>query len=354
MLTVVFITIAIALAFIFTNGMNDAANCIATAVATKALTPVQAVAWAATFCFSALFIFDMTVASTMGKGIVSESCIDVYVILAALIGAVLWTIICTTFGIPISTSHALIGGLIGPVWFVYGGQYLITKGILTILAFIVISPLLGAVMGFALNCIFMKCCKRVKLKKADATFKRLQLLSSAAFSLGYGGNDGQKTMGIIAILLSSAFASNPDNPVLLFLYGNGALSSDADFFIPWWLKITCYGLMSIGMITGGWKVIRTLGDGISKIYPVQGFCSEISGAATLILTAVAGIPVSTTHTVTGAIIGTGLTRGVKRVKWITAKNIVWTWVITIPATVIISGLIYLMMVRWMGVPVKAL
>lgn len=354
MLTVVFITIAIALAFIFTNGMNDAANCIATAVATKAMTPVQAVIWAAVFCFSALFIFDMTVASTMGKGIVSENCIDVYVILAALVGAVLWTIICTTFGIPISTSHALIGGLIGPVWFVYGGQYLITRGILTIVAFIVISPLLGAVMGFALNCIFMKCCKNVKLRKADATFKRLQMLSTAAFSLGYGGNDGQKTMGIIAILLSSAFASNPDNPVLLFLYGNGAMASDADFFIPWWLKITCYGLMSIGMVTGGWKVIRTLGDGISKIYPVQGFCSEISGAATLILTAVAGIPVSTTHTVTGAIIGTGLTRGIKRVKWITAKNIVWTWVITIPATVIISGLIYLCMVHWMGVPVKAL
>ena len=364
MVAIVILTVLIALLFNFTNGMNDAANSIASVVATKALSPVQAVAWAAIFNFSALFIFDMTVASTMGKGIVSENCIDVFVILAALLGAVLWIYFCTKFGLPISASHALIGGLMGPVWFVYGSQYLVWSGIGKIIAFIVISPLLGMLMGFFLNCFLMLLLKRAKPKKVDKVFKRMQLASSAAFSLGYGGNDGQKTMGVIAILLASAFASNPDSGILQFLYGNGAVASGAytaagtavegaAFFIPAWLKFTCYGLISLGTITGGWKVIRTLGDGLSKLTPVKGFCSETSGAITLIITAIAGIPVSTTHTVTGAIIGTGLTTGAKRVKWLTAKNIVWAWVITIPATVVVSGLLYELMV-FLGAPVKIL
>lgn len=351
MVAVVLITVFIALLFNFTNGMNDAANCIATVVATKALTPVQAVAWAACWTFSALFIFDMTVAATMGSGIVDQNCIDVYVILAALLGSVLWIAFCTKFGLPISASHALIGGLIGPVWFGFGGEHLITSGILTIVAFIVISPLLGMVMGFVLNCMFTLFLRKSKPKKVDKSFKRMQLLSSAAFSLGFGGNDGQKTLGVIAILLASAFAAQPDSPVVQMLFGNeavrvGAYTADgvmvegAKFFVPSWLKYTCYGLISLGTITGGWKVIRTLGDGLSKITPVKGFCSELSGAFTLIITAVLGIPVSTTHTVTGAIIGTGLDRGVKRVKWMTAKNIVWAWVLTIPAVIIVSGFVY--------------
>lgn len=364
MVVIVLVTVVIALLFNFTNGMNDAANCIASAVATKALTPKQAVAWAAIFNFSALFIFDMTVAATMGKGIVQENCIDVYVILAALLGSVLWIYTCTKLGLPISASHALIGGMIGPVWFVYGSQYLILSGIFTIIAFIVISPLLGIIIGFFLNCFFMLVLKKKRVKQINKTFKRLQLVSSAAFSLGYGGNDGQKTMGVIAILLASAFASCPDNPVIQFLFGNGAVAAgaytpdgkvvaDAAFFIPGWLKYTCYGLISLGTITGGWKVIKTLGEGLSKLTPVKGFCSETSGAITLILTAILGIPVSTTHTVTGAIIGTGLERGMRNVKWMTAKNIVWAWVLTIPAVIVVSGLIYKLMVLC-GVPVKAL
>lgn len=363
MVSIVLITALIALIFNFTNGMNDAANCIASAVATKALPPKVAVAWAALWQFSALFVFDMTVASTMGKGIVSENCIDVYVILAALLGSVLWIFICTKFGLPISASHALIGGLIGPVWFVYGSEYLIHNGIFMVLAFIVISPMLGMIMGFFLNCLFMLLFKNSKPKKVDKFFKRMQLVSTAAFSLGFGGNDGQKTMGVIAILFASAFASNPDNPVIQFLYGNGAVAAGSytaagelvagsQFFIPVWLKISCYGLICLGTVTGGWKVIRTLSDGLSKLYPVQGFCAEASGAITLILTAVVGIPVSTTHTITGSIIGTGLTRGVKSVKWLTAKNIVWAWVLTIPCVIVVSGLIYLAMVNWFGVPVK--
>ncbi|MDO5321472.1 MAG: inorganic phosphate transporter [Bacteroidia bacterium] len=359
MIAIVLITALIALVFSFTNGMNDAANCIATVISTKALPPKVAVAWAAFWIFIALFIFDTTVAATMGKGIVQESCIDVYVILAALLGSVLWIFICTKIGLPISASHALVGGLMGPIWFVYGAKYLIADGIIKILAFIVISPLLGMVMGFTLNCLFMLFLKNRNVKKVDRVMRKMQLVSSAAFSLGFGGNDGQKTMGVIAILFATAFAADPDSGIMQFLYGNGAAAAAAagytGFYVPMWLKYVCYGLIALGTVTGGWKVIRTLGDGLSsRINPTQGFCAELSGAFTLIMTAVLGIPVSTTHTITGSIIGTGLTRGFKRVKWMTAKNIVWAWVLTIPAVVVVSGLIYLAMVHWFGVPVKVL
>ena len=355
MIAIVLITALIALAFSFTNGMNDAANCIASVVATKALPPKVAVFWAAFWIFIAMFIFDTTVAATMGKGIVDESCIDVYVILAALLGSVLYIFMCTKLGLPVSASHALVGGLIGPVWFVYGGQYLVTSGIFKIVAFIFISPLIGIVLGFTLNCIIMLLFHKTNVKKVDKTFRRMQLVSSAAFSLGFGGNDGQKTMGVIAILFATACASNPDNPVMQFLYGNGHAAAVAagytGFYVPMWLKYTCYGLIALGTVTGGWSVIRTLSEGLSKLFPTQGFCAEASGAITLILTAVLGIPVSTTHTITGSIIGTGLTRGIKTVKWITAKNIVGAWILTIPAVIVVSGVIYLMMVNWFGVPV---
>ena len=358
MIAVVLIAALIALVFSFVNGMNDAANCIASVVATKALPPKLAVFWAAFWIFIAMFIFDTTVAATMGKGIVDQNCIDVYVILAALLGSVIYIFLCTKLGLPVSASHALVGGLIGPVWFVYGGAHLVGSGILTIVAFIVISPLLGMLMGFTLNCLFMWMFKKSKAPKVDKGFRRMQLLSSAAFSLGFGGNDGQKTMGIIAMLFATAYASNPENGMLQLLYGNGATAAAASgytgFFVPMWLKYACYGLISIGAVTGGWSVIRTLSDGLSKLYPTQGFCAEASGAITLILTAVLGIPVSTTHTITGSIIGTGLTRGVKSVKWVTAKNIVWAWVLTIPAVIVISGLLYLAMVHWFGCPVKVL
>ncbi len=358
MIVIVLFTALLALAFSFTNGMNDAANCIASAVATKALTPKVAVAWSAFWILSALFFFDLTVASTMGSGIVSESCIDVFVILAALLGSVFWVFTCSMIGLPISASHALIGGLIGPVWFVYGSEYLVSDGIIKTLAFIVIAPLIGMVMGFALNCLFLLICRRFKARRVDKVFRVLQVISCAEFSMGFGANDGQKTMGIIAVLLSSAFAADPDNGILRFLYGDALqaflAAGHTGFFVPLWLELVCYGLIALGTVTGGWKVIRTLGDGLSKLTPMQGFCAEGSGAATLILTALFGIPVSTTHTITGSIIGTGLTRGVKRVKWMTAKNIVWAWVLTIPAVVIISGLFYLAMVNWFGAPVKVL
>lgn len=358
MVAIVLITALIALAFSFSNGMNDAANCIASAVATKAMSPKIAVFWSAFWIFFALFVFDLTVATTMGSGIVHEECIDVYVILAALLGSVFWIFVCTRLGLPISASHALIGGLIGPVWFVYGSAYLVGSGIFKIVAFIAIAPLIGLVMGFGLNCLLLYFCKKSHGQKVERSFRSLQVFSCAAFSLGYGGNDGQKTMGIIAVLLASAAASCPDSPIIKFLYGDGQAAFLADggtgLFVPWWLRILCYGLIAFGTVMGGWKVIRTLGDGLSRLVPMQGFCAEISGALTLILTAVWGIPVSTTHTITGSIIGTGLTRGIKTVKWLTAKNIVWAWVLTIPAVIVISGLLYLLMVHAFGVPVKAL
>lgn len=271
----------------------------------------------------------------MGKGIVDAGKIDHFVILAALTGAAFWTFVCTKLGLPISASHALIGGLIGPVWFGFGSEYLIASGIGNILLFIVLSPLIGMVLGFFMHCFFMKVLKNSNYKKSENAFRRLQLFSSAVFSFSFGLNDGQKTMGIVAILLSAALAQNPDNGLLQLLY-----NVDEGQFVPYWLMIVSYLLISMGTIIGGWKVIKTLGSGLTKVTPVTGFCSELSGSLTLITTAFLGIPVSTTHTVTGAIIGTGLTDGVKSVKWMTAKNIVWAWVLTIPATIVISGLFY--------------
>ena len=353
MIVVVIIAAIIALAFNFTNGMNDAANAIASVVATKALSPKRAVYWAGLWIFASCLVFffiEPSVAKTMGKGIVEEVCIDQYVILAALIGSVLWIWVCTNLGLPISASHALIGGLIGPVWFGYGSEYLVGSGIGQILLFIVLSPLIGMILGFFMRCFFMWIFKITGAHPAptDKVLRRLQLLSSAIFSFSFGLNDGQKTMGVIAILLATALAQAPDNALLQLLY-----NVDEAQFVPYWLMIVSYLLIALGTIIGGWKVIKTLGSGLAKITPLTGFCAEISGSATLITTAILGIPVSTTHTVTGAIIGTGLTKGVKTIKWMTAKNIVWAWVITIPAVIVVSGLLYLLMLLC-GAPLKVL
>jgi PiT family inorganic phosphate transporter len=321
MLTLVIIGIAIALIFDFLNGMNDAANSIATIVASRVLSPFMAVLWAAFWNFAAYFLFNVTVANTIGKGIVLPQFTDVYMILSALAGAVVWVYICTMRGLPISVSHALIGGLVGSALFVHGTEVLVWSGILKIALFIVLAPIIGLVFGFLLMCLMMWLFKRSNPFKTDKLFHGLQLLSSAVFSLGHGGNDAQKTMGIIAILLFSGG----------FLEG--------DFYIPEWVVFTCYTTISLGTLIGGHKVIKTLGDGLASIKPFQGFCAETSGALTLIGTAVAGIPVSTTHTITGSIIGVGVTKGFASVRWGTAANIVTAWLITIPATLLISGTI---------------
>jgi len=339
MLTIVLIGVVLALVFDFLNGMNDAANSIATIVSTKVLSPTAAVLWAAFWNFAAYFIFGLGVAKTVGSGIVDTSIINEYLILAALIGAVVWLFICTKMGLPISVTHALIGGLIGPAWFYHGASALIASGIFKIVIFIVLAPLIGMLLGFAMMALTMAIFKRKHPLKVEGHFKVLQLFSSAIFSLGHGGNDAQKTMGIIAVLLFSVAGTNEFVAHYLFDPAKG-------FHVPGWLIITCYTVIALGTITGGWKVIKTLGDGLAKLKPVQGFCAETAGALTLIGTAVSGIPVSTTHTITGAIIGVGVTKGFASVRWATAKTIVSAWILTIPATLIISGLIYLLM-EWL-------
>ena len=343
MLTIVIAGVLIALLFDFLNGMNDAANSIATIVATRVFPPFVAVMWAAFWNFAAVFIFGVHVADTMGKGIVEPQLVNEYLILSALVGAVFWVWICSRFGIPISVSHALIGGLIGPVWFTYGTSGLMGGGLFIIALFIILSPLIGMMLGFFTMCLVMLIFRKQTPHKADRFFKVMQLFSSAIFSLGHGGNDAQKTMGIIAILLFSVAGSNEFIAQYLF-------DPEKGFHIPYWLIITCYSVISLGTLSGGWRVIRTLGDGLAKLKPVQGFCAETAGALTLIGTALSGIPVSTTHTITGSIVGVSLTRGAASVRWATASNIVAAWVLTIPAALVLSGVVYFVLGLFIALP----
>lgn len=339
---VVLIAILIALLFNFLNGMNDAANAISTVIATKVFTPFQAVCWAALWNFAAYFIFNVTVAETMGSGIAEEHYMTPYVILSALLGAAIWVAICTKIGMPISTSHALIGGIIGPVWFVFGSEALMANGIMIILLFIVLSPILGFLFGYLMMCLFMALLKNCKAPKVNKVFKKMQLISSAAFSLGHGANDAQKTMGIIAILIFSTLQDPTISDGFKNFLGH-VYDIDKGFHVPDSIAIACYLIMSMGTLLGGSNVIKTLGTGLAKLKPTKGFCAECAGAFTLISASLWGIPVSTTHTITGSIIGVGVTDGVKSVKWATAKNIVWAWILTIPAPLLISGLIYLIL-----------
>ncbi|MDX9889634.1 MAG: inorganic phosphate transporter, partial [Bacteroidales bacterium] len=269
-LIIIIIGIIIAFLFDFLNGMNDAANSIATIVATKVLTPFQAVLWAAFFNFAAVFVFHVGVANTVGNGIVQPQIVNEYVIISAIIGAVLWVFFCTKFGLPISVSHALIGGLIGPALFFFGTEALVFSGIFKVLLFIVLSPLLGLLLGYFIMILTMRVFRKANPNKVEHLFRYLQLVSSAVFSLGHGSNDAQKTMGIITMLLVSA----------------GYLET---FEVPNWVIISCYTCISLGTLVGGWKVIRTLGDKLTALYPVQGFGAETAGAVTLIGTALGGI-----------------------------------------------------------------
>jgi inorganic phosphate transporter, PiT family len=322
MLSVIIITIGVALLFDFLNGMNDAANSIATIVSTKVLSPKVAVAWAAMFNFAAAFFFGVHVATTIGKGIVNPAIVNEYYIFSALIGAVLWTHYCTHYGLPISVSHALIGGLIGPAIVSGGIQHLVMSGIIKVLVFIVLSPVIGFVLGHVMMVITLHLFKRTTPSRVDSLFRMLQLLSSAIFSLGHGSNDAQKTMGIIAVLL----------------YSTGHLGSE--FYVPVWVIIAAYSAIALGTLAGGWRVIRTLGVGLTDLKPVHGFCAETAGAFTLIGASLAGIPVSTTHTITGSIMGVGVTRRLSAVRWNLATHIVWAWVLTIPCSMLVSGSVY--------------
>ncbi|MBM3405530.1 MAG: inorganic phosphate transporter [Bacteroidetes bacterium] len=322
MLTIVIICVVIALLFDFLNGMNDAANSIATIVSTKVLSPLVAVAWAAFFNFAAVFIFGVHVAETVGKGIVRPDIVNEYFILAALIAAVIWVYSCTHFGLPISVSHSLIGGMIGPALLVGGSKYLVATGIIKVVAFIVLSPLIGMITAYLIMALTMFLFRKRSPRKVDSLFRVLQLASSAVFSIGHGSNDAQKTMGIIAVLL----------------FSTGYLGDT--FYVPTWVIFAAYTAIALGTLTGGWRVIKTLGVGLTDLKPVQGFCAETAGALTVIGNSIAGIPVSTTHTITGSIIGVGLTRRVTAIRWGIASHIVWAWVLTLPATILLSLFFY--------------
>jgi PiT family inorganic phosphate transporter len=322
MLSIVIIAISIALLFDFLNGMNDAANSIATVVSTKVLPPLLAVVWAAFFNFAAVFFFGVHVATTIGKGIVDPLIINEYIILAALIGAVIWVYTCTRMGLPISVSHALIGGLIGPALVVAGGDALISSGIIKVSLFIVLSPIIGLILGYLLMILTMLIFRRTSPRKVDHLFRGLQLLSSAIFSIGHGTNDAQKTMGIISVLLFSTGRLGPE------------------FHVPFWVIIASYSAISLGTLAGGWKVIKTLGHNLTDLKPVHGFSAETAGAITIIGSSLAGIPVSTTHTITGSVMGVGMTRRLSAVRWGIAGNIAAAWVLTIPGTMAISAGVY--------------
>jgi PiT family inorganic phosphate transporter len=318
-------TILAALIFDFINGFHDAANSIATVVSTRVLSPMQAVVWAAFFNFIAAFGFGVSVATTIGKGVVRPEAINEYVIMAGLFGAIAWDLITWYYGIPSSSSHALIGGLAGAAIINAGVSALIPAGIYKILLFLVLSPLLGLVMGFGIMVIVIWLFWRVRPSRVDRLFRRLQLVSAALYSLGHGTNDAQKTMGIIAGLLFSA----------------GYLGRE--FYVPTWVILSAHAAIGLGTMTGGWRIVKTMGMRITKLKPVGGFCAETAGAITLIGTAIAGIPVSTTHTITGAISGVGATSRLSAVRWGVARQIVWAWILTIPLSAAIAAASLLVM-----------
>lgn len=319
MTLLVAIVVLVALVFDFVNGFHDAANSIATVVSTRVLSPRYAVIWAAFFNFIAFLIFQTHVANTIGTGVVDPAVIDTAVVFAALVGAIAWDLITWWFGIPSSSSHALIGGLAGAAVAKSGAAVLDTAGLTKIAVSIVLSPLLGLVLGFGLMVLVFWLFRRFTPSRVDSWFRRGQLFSAALYSLGHGGNDAQKTMGIIAVLL----------------YANGFLGKE--FYVPLWVVLACHAAMGLGTLSGGWRIVRTMGLRITKLKPVGGFCAETGGAVTLFLATGLGVPVSTTQTITGAIVGVGSVTSASAVRWGIAGQIVWAWLLTIPCSAFISA-----------------
>lgn len=322
-LWVVVMLVVIALLFDFMNGFHDAANSIATVVSTGVLKPTHAVLFAAFFNFIAIFIFHLSVAATVGKGIVEPGVVDTHVVFGALVGAITWNVITWWYGIPSSSSHALIGGIVGAVIAKSGAAALIATGIWKTVVFIFISPTLGFILGSLMMVIVANLFRHTRPLKVDKWFRRLQLVSAGAYSLGHGGNDAQKTIGIIWMLLIATgyVASNEASP-------------------PGWVIISCYVAIAAGTMFGGWRIVKTMGQKITKLKPVGGFCAETGGALTLFIATGLGIPVSTTHTITGAIVGVGSTHRMSAVRWGVAGNIVWAWIFTIPASAFVAAIAY--------------
>jgi len=326
MLTLVILMIVIALVFDFINGFHDAANSIATVVSTRVLSPKYAVLWAAFFNFIAAFFFETKVASTIGRGVVDPGAVTLAVVTAGLIGAIAWDLITWYLGLPTSSSHALIGGLMGGAVIHAGWGSLELAGIAKIALFIVLSPAIGMVLGFSYMAFLLFLVRRSSPTRVDSIFRKIQLCSSASYSFAHGLNDAQKTMGVI----------------MLILYTAGYMSkSDLSSHAPSWIILCCNGAIAFGTMFGGWRIVKTMGTRLTKLQPVGGFAAETAGATTIITASLLGIPVSTTHTITGAIVGVGSTRRLSAVRWGVAGSIVWAWVLTIPAAAVIAAIVYL-------------
>ncbi len=320
---VVVLLVVLAVSFDFMNGFHDAANSIATVVSTGVLKPQRAVLFAAFFNVLAIAVFHLNVAATIGKGIVMPGVVDHHVVFGALIGAITWNLITWWYGIPSSSSHALIGGIVGAVIAKAGAGKLIGAGVAKTVVFIFISPVLGFLLGGLMMVLVAWVCRRMSPLKVDRWFRRLQLVSAGAYSLGHGGNDAQKTIGIIWMLLIAA----------------GYVGA-ADKMPPGWVIWACYLAIGMGTMFGGWRIVKTMGQRITKLKPVGGFCAETGGAITLFIATAMGVPVSTTHTITGAIVGVGAVRNASAVRWGVAGNIVWAWVLTIPASAFVAAVFY--------------
>ena len=323
---VIALLVVLAVLFDFMNGFHDAANSIATVVSTGVLKPHQAVAFAAFFNFVAIFVFQLKVAATVGKGIVMPGVVDHYVVFGALVGAIIWNVVTWWYGIPSSSSHALIGGIVGAVMAKSGADSLVAAGVWKTVAFILVSPVMGFVLASLMMVAVAWLFRGTRPQKVDSTFRRLQLVSAGLYSLGHGGNDAQKTIGIIWMLLIAT-----------------GYAAAGDKLPPAWVIWSCYIAIALGTMFGGWRIVKTMGQKITKLKPVGGFCAETGGAITLFLASGLGIPVSTTHTITGAIVGVGSTRRASAVRWGVAGNIVWAWIFTIPASALMAALAY-----WIG------
>jgi inorganic phosphate transporter, PiT family len=317
-----YIIIAFVLIFDFINGFHDSANSIATVVSTKVLSPLSAVAMAAFFNFVAFLIFPLKVATTMGKGVVDPDIINLTVIGGALVAAITWNLLTWWWGLPSSSSHTLVGGLVGAAIAKGGFTSVIFAGVFKIVIFIVIAPLLGMVMSYIISAIVIYLSRNSSPAKVDKHFRRLQLLSAASFSLGHGGNDAQKSMGIIWVALIVTGHATKHDPIAL------------------WIVLSCHTAIALGTLLGGWRIVKTMGQKITKLKPFEGFCAESAGALTLFGATAFGIPVSTTHTITGSIMGAGAMKGLYAVKWGVTTKIFWAWILTIPVSALIGGLVY--------------
>src|SRR5665647_521983 len=322
-LWVVVLLVVLAVVFDFMNGFHDAANSIATVVSTGVLKPGQAVLFAAFFNFVAIFVFQFSVAATIGKGLAQPGVVDVHIVFGALIGAISWNFITWYFGIPSSSSHALIGGIVGAVMVKAGASSLVFASVMKTVLFIFVSPLMGFLLGSLMLITVSWTFRRSTPSRVDRWFRTLQLVSAGAYSLGHGGNDAQKTIGIVWMLLIAT--------------GYSAIGDKAP---PTWVVVTCYTAIAMGTMFGGWRIVRTMGQRLTKLKPVHGFCAETGGAITLFMAAILGIPVSTTHTIAGAIVGVGATQRASAVRWGIAGNIIWAWVLTIPATALAGAIAY--------------